>query len=44
MEHRVKDGNPEVGNTTQQVLPTTRPCCRIEFIESFLFLSYSRHI
>ena len=35
--HRVKYGNPEVGNTTQQILSTTRPCCSIKFIESFLF-------
>ena len=35
--HRIKYGNPEVGNTTQQFLSTTRPCCSIEFIESFLF-------
>ena len=35
--HRVKYGNLEVGNTTQQFLSTTRPCCSIEFIESFLF-------
>ena len=35
--HRVKYGNPEVGNTTQQFLSTARPSCSIEFIESFLF-------
>ena len=35
--HRIKYGNLEVGNTTQQLLSTTRPCCSIEFIESFLF-------
>ena len=35
--HRVKYGNPEVGNTTQQFLSTTQPCCSIEFIQSFLF-------
>ena len=35
--HRVKYGNPEVGNTTQQISSTTQPCCSIEFIESFLF-------
>ena len=34
---RVKYGNPEVGNITQQFLSTTRPCCSIEFIKSFLF-------
>ena len=34
---RIKYGNLEVGNTTKQLLPTTRPCCSIEFIESFLF-------
>ena len=33
----IKYGNPEVGNTTQQLLPTARPCCSIEFIELFLF-------
>ena len=37
MRHRIKYGNSEVGNTTQQFLSTTRPCCSIEFIESFLF-------
>ena len=36
--HRIKYGNPEVGNTTQQFLSTTRRCCSIEFIESLLFL------
>ena len=35
--HRIKNGNLEVGNPTQQLLTTTRPCCNIEFIESFLF-------
>ena len=35
--HGIKYGNIEVGNTTQQLLPTTRSCCSIEFIESFLF-------
>ena len=35
--HRIKYGNLEVGNTTQQLLSATAPCCRIEFIESFLF-------
>ena len=35
--HRIKYGNFEVGNTTQQLLSTTWPCCSIEFIESFLF-------
>ena len=35
--HKIKYGNLEVGNTTQQLLSTTRPCCSIEFIESFLF-------
>ena len=34
---RIKYGNLEVRNTTKQLLPTTRPCCSIEFIESFLF-------
>ena len=35
--HRIKYGNFEVENTTQQLLSITRPCCSIEFIESFLF-------
>ena len=35
--HRIKYGNLEVGNTTQQLLLTTRPCCSIVFIELFLF-------
>ena len=35
--HRIKYGNLEVGNTTQQLLSTTRACCSIEIIESFLF-------
>ena len=35
--YKIKYGNLEVGNTTQQLLPTTRPCCSIEFIESFSF-------
>ena len=35
--HRIKYGDLEVRNTTQQLLSTTRPCCSIEFIESFLF-------
>ena len=35
--HRVKYGNPKVGNTTQKFLSTTQLCCSIEFIESFLF-------
>ena len=35
--HKIKYGNLEVGNTTQQLLSTTQPCCSIEFIESFLF-------
>ena len=35
--HRINYGNLEVGNTTQQLLSTTRPCCSIEFVESFLF-------
>ena len=33
--HKIKYGNLKVGNTTQQLFPTTRPCCSIEFIESF---------
>ena len=36
--HRIKYGNLQVGNTTQQLLSTTPPCCSSEFIESFLFL------
>ena len=35
--HRIKHGNLEVGNTTQQLLSTRWRCCSIEFIESFLF-------
>ena len=35
--HRIKYGNLEVGNTTHQLLSATRPCCSIQFIESFLF-------
>ena len=35
--YRIKYRDPEVGNTTQQFLSTTRPYCSIEFIESFLF-------
>ena len=35
--HRIKYGNPEVGNTTQQFLLTIWTCCSIELIESFLF-------
>ena len=35
--HRIKYGNPEEGNTTQQFLSITRPYCSIESIESFLF-------
>ena len=35
--HRIKHGNPEAENTTQQILSVTRPCWSIEFIESFLF-------
>ena len=35
--HRIKYGNLEVENTTQQLLSTTRLCCSIEFIESLLF-------
>ena len=36
--HRIKYGNLEVGNTTQQFLSTIQPCSSIEFIKSFLFL------
>ena len=35
--HRIKYGNLEVGNTTQQLLSTTRRRCSIEYIESFWF-------
>ena len=42
--HRIKYGNLEVGNTTKQLLSTTRPCCRIEFIESFLIWVIVAHI
>ena len=35
--HRIKYGNLQAGNTTQQLLPTTQPCCSIEFNLSFLF-------
>ena len=35
--YRIKYGNLEVGNTTKQLLSAARPCCSIEFIESFLF-------
>ena len=35
--HRIKYGNLEVGNTAQQLLSATRPCCSTEVIESFLF-------
>ena len=35
--HKIKYGNLEIGNTTQQLLSTTWSCCRIAFIESFLF-------
>ena len=35
--HRVKYGNPEVWNSAQQFLSTTRPCCSIAFIEPFSF-------
>ena len=35
--HRVKYGNPELRNTTQKFLSTTRPCCSIEFMELSLF-------
>ena len=34
--HRVKYWNPEVGNTVQQLLSTTRPRFSYEFIESFI--------
>ena len=47
--HRIKYGNPEERwNATQQFLSITRPCCSIEFIESFLFwvilISYNKSI
>ena len=35
--HRVKYGNFQVGNTTQQLLSKARACCSIEISESFLF-------
>ena len=35
--HKIKYGSLEVRDATQQLLPTARPCCSIEFIESFLF-------
>ena len=35
--HGIKYGNLEVENTTQQLLSTKRPCCSVEFNESFLF-------
>ena len=38
MGYRIKYGNLGVRNTTQQLLPTTRPCYSTEFIEAFLFL------
>ena len=34
---RIKYGNLEEGNITQQLLSTTQPCCSIAFIESFWF-------
>ena len=37
---RIKYGNLEVGNTTQQLMSTTGPCCSIEFIASFLLESF----
>ena len=35
--NRIKYGNPQAENTTQQFLSTRQPYCSIEFIESFLF-------
>ena len=35
--HKIKYGNLEIGNTTQQLLSTTWSYCRIASIESFLF-------
>ena len=35
--HRIKYGNPKAGNTTQQLLLTTRPYCSFELIESIFF-------
>ena len=35
--HRIKYGNPKIGNTIQQFLSATWQCCSIEFIELFLF-------
>ena len=37
--HRIKYGNPEVGNTTQQLLSTIWQCCSVEFI--FILSIYS---
>ena len=37
LRHRRKYENLEVGNASQQLLSPTRPCCSIDFIESFLF-------
>ena len=37
---RIKYGNLEVGNTTQQLMSTTGPCCSSGFIASFLFESF----
>ena len=37
LRHRIKYGNPEVENATQQFLSTARPCYSIEFIKLFLF-------
>ena len=34
---RIKYGNPERENATQQFFPTARPYCSIGFIESFWF-------
>ena len=41
---RIKHGNLELENTTQQLLSATLPCCSIDFIESFLFESFLSHI
>ena len=37
LEHRIKYGYLGVGNIFNKTISTTRPCCGIEFIESFLF-------
>ena len=36
--HRIKYGTFEVGNTTQQLFPATRPCCSLSLLYSFFFV------